>query len=171
MRGKRIAQGEGCARDRVHQTEPAERGQDRPDRLQRVLRQGPRHGGLSRGHLLPAGETRGCSSSRGGALYQGPPGPEVPVHAADGKEDHPGDERDPVLQAPGAARAPEPEPHRRREDRGIHRPGRVHGSGQGAHGDDARADRDRDEEIGPARPRRRRVPDRTQMGALRARSG
>ncbi len=80
---------------------------------------------------------------------------------------HPAGQRHPVLRAP-EPRAAQLGPDRPGEHRRVHRPRRLPGPGQGAHRDDARGGHRRDQDVRPARPRRRRLPHRAEVAVRRA---
>ena len=101
-------------------------------------------------------------------LLKGRPGQEADVHAAGGAGADPDAEPDPVLREAEAGRPAQPRPDRPRADRGLHRPGRLPGAGEGARRDDPRADHPGDQAVGAARPRRRRVPGGHEMGDVPA---
>ena len=84
----------------------------------------------------------------------------------------PGDEealprhgRDSVLPAPAALRAARLRHDRPGEHRRVRAPRRLCGGAEGLPADDAGADLPGDHPLGPARPRRRRLPHRAQVGS------
>ena len=99
-------------------------------------------------------------------LLQGPSGHEADVHAADGPGAGADAQPDPVLREAEAGRPAQPRPDRSRAHRRLHRARRVRGAREGAQRDDRRADHPGDQALRPARARRRRVPDRRQVGDL-----
>ena len=77
--------------------------------------------------------------------------------------------RHPLLRQADPHRPAQLRPHRPGEHRRVHRPRRLRGAGQGADRDVARGRAARDEGLRAARPRRRRLPDRPEVGVRPAR--
>ena len=110
----------------------------------------------------------GRPRARRGALHQGPPPREALLQGAGQGGADPLHAGNPLLRPAGPPGAAQPRPHRPGEHRGVHRPGRLRRHGQGAHRDDARADRPGSPQVRPARPRRRRLPHGPQVAVRRS---
>ena len=148
------------ARARVRR--PQGEGAGRDDRLPRLLRAGPDRQDTPAGNVLRAGARRRREGDRRGAPRQGARRAASLLRPRAGEEaccrgEHP------VLPEAVPHRAPQLRRDRPREDRGLHRTRRLQGDREGALRDDARAGRRGDAQVGPARPRRRRLPDRNEV--------
>ena len=150
--------------DELVQERSGRGSQRRRDRLQRLLRRRPAHRGLPGRRVLQQGHRRGHGRARGRARAQGKAGRAAHVPAPG----HPG--RIPlykdipffarqnlrVLRNKGRISAKSIEEY-------IGRDGYA-ASGEGPHRDDPRRHHRRDQEERPARPRRRRLPHRHEVG-------
>ena len=159
-----FARGGDSHAERGRSARPGRRSARGAHRLPRLLLHGAGHDDLPRGHpLLPGAGERRRRGGRGDAA-QGPHGRTPGLRGADRAQGPAAVPRHPLLRQTDPHRPPQLRPHRPGKHRRVHRPRRLRCAGQGAQRDVARGRAARDERLRAARPRRRRLPHRPEVG-------